>query len=272
MLGKLLKHEFIATKRIYLPIYFVTIVLALIVNGFFALQSRFFDDDSSFSVISTLFIVFFTAMFVLVLLCCLMSGPVISLYRFYKNVFTDEGYLTNTLPVKPISILVSKLITGIVWYIAGIIIFVLSIFLMDFDLLKEIVENIDVSVVIDFLSDNLLLITALAVFSLISLIMTLSMAYMSVAIGNFARNHKVALSLLIYFASITIFEIVASVSLVITNENWDSNLTVFANHSTFTISHTYSAIIFIYAGVLLVVSALELFFTHFIMSRRLNLS
>lgn len=272
MLGKLLKHEFIATKRIYLPIYFVTIVLALVVNGFFALQEEFFNDDSSFSVISTIFIIFFTVMFILILLCCLMSGTVISLYRFYKNVFTDEGYLTNTLPVKPISILVSKLITGIVWSIAGTVVFILSIFLIDFDLLKELVKNINVTVIIDFLSDNLLFIASLAVFSLISLIMTLSMAYMSVAIGNFAHNHKAALSIVVYFASLTIFEIVASVSLAITNEKWDSSLTIFADHSTFTISHAYSAIMFIYAGVLLVVSALELFFTHFIMSRKLNLS
>lgn len=272
MLGKLLKHEFIATKRLYLPIYFVTLVLALIVNGFYTLQSKFFSDESSFSVISTIFIVFFTIMFILVLLCCMMSGTVISLYRFYKNVFTDEGYLTNTLPVKPISILISKLITGIVWSIAGTVVFVLAIFLTDFDLLKEIAKNINVSVIIDFLSDNVLFITALAVFSLISLILTLSMAYMSVAIGNFAHNHKAALSILVYFGSTIFFEIIASVSLAITSQEWDDSLTVFSDHTTFTISHTYSAVLFIYAGILLIISALELFFTHFIMSRKLNLS
>lgn len=272
MLGKLLKHEFIATKRIYLPIYFVTVVLALVVNGFFTIESKFFNDGSSFSVITTIFIVLFTVIFVLVLICCLMSGTVISLYRFYKNVFTDEGYLTNTLPVKPISILVTKLITGIVWSIAGAVVFILSIFLVDFDLWKEIVKSINVSVVFDFLGDNVLFITSLALFSLISLIMTLSMAYMAVAIGNFAHNHKAALSIFVYFASITIFEIIVSVSLVLTDNNWDTSLTTFADHSTFTISHTYSVILFIYAGVLLVVSALELFFTHFIMSRKLNLS
>lgn len=272
MLGKLLKHEFIATKRIYLPIYFVTIVLALIVNGFYTLQSRFFDEESSLSVISRIFIVFFIVIFILVLLCCMISGTVISLYRFYKNVFTDEGYLTNTLPVKPINILLSKLITGIVWSIAGVVVFILSIFLSDFDLWKEISKNINISVVTDFLSDNVLFIAALAVFSLISLILTLSMAYMAVAIGNFANNHKAALSILVYFGSTIFFEIIASVSLAITSQKWDDRLTVFADHSTFTISHTYSVVLFIYAGILLVVSALELLFTHFIMSRKLNLS
>ncbi len=272
MLGKLLKHEFIATKRLYLPIYFATLVLALAVNGFYAIQNKFFDSDSSFSLISTVFLTFFTVVFILVLLCCAMSGTIISLYRFYKNVFTDEGYLTNTLPVKPISILVSKLITGIVWSIAGIIVLILAIFLTDFDLLGLITRNINISVVTEFLSDNVLYLTALSVFSLVSLILTLSMAYMAVAIGNFANNHKAALSIVVYFASVILFEIIASVSLVITEVNWPESITTFADHSTFTISPAYSVIFFVYSGILLAVSALELFFTHFVMSRKLNLS
>ena len=37
--------------------------------------------------------------------------------RYYKNVYTDEGYLTNTLPVTARQIVISKLSVGILWSI-----------------------------------------------------------------------------------------------------------------------------------------------------------
>ena len=36
--------------------------------------------------------------------------------RFYKNLYTDEGYLMHTLPVKPWMLIVSKLTIGTIWF------------------------------------------------------------------------------------------------------------------------------------------------------------
>lgn len=46
--------------------------------------------------------------------------------RFYKSFYTDEGYLTFTLPVKRSSLLISKLITGLIVNVSTILVCVLD--------------------------------------------------------------------------------------------------------------------------------------------------
>ncbi len=49
----------------------------------------------------------------------LIASSVLPIVRFYKNFFTDEGYLTFTLPVKRSTLLLSKLASGIIWMLAS---------------------------------------------------------------------------------------------------------------------------------------------------------
>ena len=42
--------------------------------------------------------------------------------HFYRNLMTDEGYLTFTLPVKTSEILWSKLITAMLWTIISVVV------------------------------------------------------------------------------------------------------------------------------------------------------
>ena len=47
-------------------------------------------------------------------------------FRFYRSMYSDEGYLTHTLPVKPADLLIAKVVTGGVW----LLIMTLAIYLM----------------------------------------------------------------------------------------------------------------------------------------------
>lgn len=62
--------------------------------------------------------------FAVIVLFILMS-------RFYKNFFTDEGYLTFTLPVKTSSLLFSKLWTTVIWtlYDCAVVVVCMTIFI-----------------------------------------------------------------------------------------------------------------------------------------------
>lgn len=55
---------------------------------------------------------------------------ILILVRYYKNFFTDEGYLTFTLPVKRTQLLDSKLLTALIFNIGSILLFTLDIMLM----------------------------------------------------------------------------------------------------------------------------------------------
>ena len=52
--------------------------------------------------------------------------------RYYKNFFSDEGYLTFTLPVKRTQLLTSKLITAVVASISTFIVTMIDIFIIFF--------------------------------------------------------------------------------------------------------------------------------------------
>lgn len=55
--------------------------------------------------------------YVITLVLFVLLIELLIMYRYYKNLFTDEGYLTFTLPVKENTILASKTISGVIWYL-----------------------------------------------------------------------------------------------------------------------------------------------------------
>ena len=64
-------------------------------------------------------------------ICAFWISAIIFIYtRFYKNFFTDEGYLTFTLPVKRSALLNSKLIMNIVTNVASAFVFIIDVFTM----------------------------------------------------------------------------------------------------------------------------------------------
>lgn len=99
MLRKLIKYEFRATARVMLPLYLVTIVLALLTRG----ASLWLE------------------------LATFIVAVVLAVFRFRKNLLTDEGYVMFTLPVSPHSLVCSKLIVSTVWFLGAVVIDVVAL-------------------------------------------------------------------------------------------------------------------------------------------------
>ena len=102
MVKKLFKHEIKAYLRIMIPVYVCLLAVALLGRVI-----QFFEADTfiySFVNGSSIFV------YVVAIIACFGFSSVFSIVRFYKNLFTDEGYLTFTLPVKISQILNSKII------------------------------------------------------------------------------------------------------------------------------------------------------------------
>ncbi len=91
MVKKLLKHEFIYYFRTFGM--FLPIVLAVgVVTRIFL----FLDNGSVISELATA-----SSVFMLIVACValILLSSVVSVVRFYKNMYSSEGYLTFTLPV-----------------------------------------------------------------------------------------------------------------------------------------------------------------------------
>lgn len=53
--------------------------------------------------------------------------------HFYKTMVSDQGYLTNTLPVKMSTLINAKLLSAVLWEIIAGVLFILSIFIFSPD-------------------------------------------------------------------------------------------------------------------------------------------
>jgi len=109
MLGKLLKHEIKDTARIMPFLYIIAFVATAIAFVSFTLEIGWLRYSSSILLV-------FISIAVTVITLVFIS------VRFYQNLYTREGYLMFTLPVKPHMLLVSKTIVSLGWLIiSGIV-------------------------------------------------------------------------------------------------------------------------------------------------------
>lgn len=109
MLGKLIKYEFKATARTFLPIYIALLLVAAINRGF-----RLGHLSAGFGISTLVLVGLFMALGVLTIIMIIQ--------RFNKNLLGDEGYLMFTLPVSSDQLIISKLIISLVWtVISGLV-------------------------------------------------------------------------------------------------------------------------------------------------------
>ncbi len=120
MLGKLLKHEFKATARFFLPLF----IAALIMTPVTRLITSIHIFDGYLAIIPGLF----TGIYILILLAIAVVSYVIIIIRFYRNMVTDEGYLMHTLPVKASQHIWSKTLIACFWTIVSFAVIFLSLF------------------------------------------------------------------------------------------------------------------------------------------------
>ena len=91
MLGKLLKYEFRATGRLFLPLYGALVIFALI-NALLL----------SFREIPQLPAVLAMLVNILLAIAVFVVTFIVMIQRFYKNLLSDEGYLMFTKKLKKI--------------------------------------------------------------------------------------------------------------------------------------------------------------------------
>ena len=122
MLGKLMKHEW---KNIYkVGCMMLLIIMTVTAIGCIVLQlpatTALFDAETNLSDMQRLGWSMMGTLSLLVYVFMLVGatyGMFIFLgLRFYRTMYTDQGYLTNTLPVTSNQLLASKILVSGIWY------------------------------------------------------------------------------------------------------------------------------------------------------------
>ena len=110
MLKKLLKYDIKSVWKLWaalsVGIIAMVTVTSFIIRG--AIEANLADSDSILTVFLMLGSVFMGFGVIMLWSAILTITPIMCYIRYYKNFFSDEGYLTFTLPVDAKTIIFSK--------------------------------------------------------------------------------------------------------------------------------------------------------------------
>lgn len=211
MLIKLMKYDFKALNRYLILIHAFLLAAAAAVRIFLTEPLR--PGDSQSIIVST----FGMILFVLIAVGISFATGLLTAIRFYKNLFSDEGYLTHTLPVTRGQHLLSKTIVGTAWCLLDQLLLLGSIFLIfHAEPLRDLFNANKAELLEAFgftgaYADLTLWQITLYVllFLLISALSSVIMIYASIVIGQLFTNHRVLGSVICYIGLTTLLSIIS---------------------------------------------------------------
>lgn len=265
MLRKLLKYELGATARMFVPLYALLIVFALINKAFAAINS------DNLKIPQDIAIFVFVAIFIAI---CVMT-LVVSIVRFYKNLLRDEGYLMFTLPVKVHSHIDSKLLVSTLWSILSVIVsgFAILLIAADPDSMKKLSKFMS-----DFWnwmnqigSPAYIIMIETIVFILIATVGSFITIYTAMAIGNLSGKHRILLSLGAYLGLWVIEQIVSSIIAVVIPHNWYNVFDNVTQNNYMPAVQVIQIILLVCILFTLVFSVAYYIFTNWLLKKKLNL-
>lgn len=275
MLKKLIKKDFRATARTFLPMILGFVVVSILAKILFeagfmsSVNNNFISDTNEFMVISS---VIFIALYIIYVIAFFILTYVFIVNDFYKTMVSDQAYLTHTLPVKTSALINSKLIIAIFWQCVVYLLVFLSFLLFLMGHMPQIPWQ---ELAADFYGTLGMepgqYTTFMIVCMVIGAFSSPLMLYASVAIGHLFGKHKVLGAILSYIGIYTVMQIICTIAMVAfgysftaaLNANTISNQTFY---STFFDSYMWFAIIFS-----TVTSIIFYIITNYVMSKKLNL-
>ena len=128
MLLKLLKYDMQSVSRIWWIMALSVLGMSVVGGVGLKIVTALIEADK-FS-----FLVLMAMLLVIACVMAIVASAVVTellvFVRFYKNFFTDEGYLTFTLPVSRKDLLLSKTVNALIWTVAQTVLMFVCIFLV----------------------------------------------------------------------------------------------------------------------------------------------
>ncbi len=229
MLGKLWKHEWKSTWKVG-----GMLLLGLVLVSFFgwlSFQAPLWQaaaNNTNYSSFGVWDLLSFGTLFMyVIMLIGLHYGIIIYMgVRFYKTMYTDEGYLTHTLPVSKHQILMSKILNSGVWMLlmeVGIFLSVMVLMLSMIgvfveghswaDLWNNVMENID------YVDELFMMVFGmrmssyfwmLLVFSLVMPFCSITVLFGAISMGQLFAKHRVLMAIVSYVGIMIVANIISS--------------------------------------------------------------
>ncbi|MDR1017206.1 MAG: hypothetical protein LBM02_00690 [Lachnospiraceae bacterium] len=206
MLGKLLKYDMKAISKFLIIVHAALLGVAVIISFMASYYSKGSKSNTSFSVnlengIGSAIFLILIIIAIVIFIGAYYGTYIISASRYYKNIYSDEGYLLNTLPVSKDKILLSKIIMATIWGIADIVVIIISFMILFKVTPSKISSVLRTAVTSDgetFWSMWGSLIIVLIVTFIIQTIVSIITIYFSITIGDVFFGHRVVGAIVSY--------------------------------------------------------------------------
>lgn len=225
MLGKLLKYEW---KGLCSPLLILLVVLggttALTCGVILTINPKYDETIAWYSMMALILSVF---LYYFGLIGSTLGTMLIIAIRFYKTCYTDQGYLTHTLPVSSKLLLNAKILASIFTYLLMLLAIAATIFIIiqvamhhifslmpgDYDQLRREFLREFSSLIYDF-GDELGIsfgayITYLIIYFIIAIIAKIVTVLGCVSLGQLYAKHRVIGAIIAYFIVKFIMQIIS---------------------------------------------------------------
>ena len=286
MFATLLKYEFKHSWKVLLPINGANLLLGCI--GFvlmLIMTALFQSQNENIMAFGMLFYLLWAGLLLLLPIFAFASAIILSL-RFYRHKFTDQGYLTFTLPATTHQILLSSIANFLIWNLLNAIITVICYVLMvlpfivwmvkeigqlgvEWSMLSEVLKILWENYLGDIISISAISIAGYISYLIGSLFYGVMLPYVSIAVGStLAKRYKLLASVGV---GIGIYIVMYVITMLLQTLEYIIHLiTLFSMESLSILSS--GSITMLIMGILNFAFAIGGYFlTHHLIDKKLNL-
>lgn len=230
MLGKLMKYEWRGLRLpllIMLGILGGTTLLTCVI--IFTINPRMDNVAAGFTAMSLILCVL---LYYFGIIGCSVGTMLIIAIRFYKTTYTDQGYLTHTLPVTSATLLAAKTITSVLCYLAmltGVFATILIILgaiylhvsnLSGYDkayidrMIGETLSDLSFSFREEYGISLGGFITFYVIFMIIACISAIMIVLGCVSLGQLYTKHRIIGAIIAYFAVVSVQQMVSYIAML----------------------------------------------------------
>ncbi len=274
-LGKLIKYDFMDMSKLIIPFYIGMGVMGIVIRLFwFVLLNEKIDERVRIS--TGVFQVMSYFGYVIAIIGIVLMTYYAVIIRYYRSIYGNEGYLTNTLPIETYEIILAKLLTFLSWFVVnGIIIFFTFWFIIPLeqvfkaDIFKpEVLREIEM-----FLRHSVGVTLIIGIISM--LVMTVEkilFLFLCVSIANMVKSYKILTGIGTYIILSGIIGLIKQVVLTFTYI-FDKNYGNYGS-SEWEVLRTFENVFNTNLGILftsVVFSVILFFVVNYLLKNKLNL-
>ena len=269
MLGKLIKYDLKSLGRLIVPLFAVLVGSSVALRICIELFGSNNGNEGIASLISSILSVVVALVYAMSLMASIFGVYVIIAMNYHRSLMSDKGYFYLTLPVSHDSHLISKLLSGALFIIVSMVVFVISF-------LPLFIGNIALPDILDgfkdiwdlirqyLLAKNGVLIICL--WSLVVLFGTQIMIFFCITVGQLLSGHRILGAFLAFIGHLILSRTISSVLSV-------NQLSAFSSkiYDLSSVGEVFSLILLRLIIYYIVIYAIEYVITRLVLKYKLNI-